>query len=92
MNRLSILIVIFVFSACAAKLTPPTSNEVAEASKHYPGITISDLESSKALYENSCSACHPAKNPTSRTEAQWLSIMPRMVEKSKKKGYEITAD
>jgi len=78
-----------LLSACAAKISAPSEAQVKEASKYYAGITISDLNDSKALYENSCGSCHPLKKPSSRTEEQWRSIMPKMVVKANKKGYGI---
>jgi hypothetical protein len=89
MKKYFYLFAAVLLSACAAKISAPTDVQLTEASKYYPGITISDLNDSKALYENSCGSCHPLKKPSSRTEEQWRTIMPKMVVKANKKGYGI---
>lgn len=77
-------------TACTVKLMVPAQPDVDRVSAKYPGYSLADLNSGKALFETTCSRCHRLKNPTSRNEEKWDKIVPKMIAKlNKKAGKEV---
>jgi hypothetical protein len=78
---------LFIVS-CSSKFTPPapTEADVLRAAASFPNITLSELNEGKMHFEVNCSKCHGLKNPTSRSEEQWNSIVPKMTAKANKKA------
>ena len=60
--------------------------------KLYPGLTQTELNDGKNLYESKCSACHAAKAAKSKSPNEWKEIVPKMSAFSNKKGKTITAE
>ena len=69
----------------SAKLLTPTQTDVDRVASKYPSYTLTELNQGKSLYEAKCGNCHGLKSPSSRTEAQWKVIVPRMSIKVNKK-------
>ncbi len=82
---------VFVLSSCGTKpvaAVAPASAEstgMVAAKAKFPGYTAADFAAGKALFQGNCGRCHSLHSPTDRTEAQWSSIVPRMVVKVNKK-------
>lgn len=75
------LSVLFFLAACSAKLYTPIQADIDRVSSKFSGYSLADLQEGKNIFEQNCSACHPLKKPTSRTEEQWNKIVPEMVKK-----------
>ena len=85
-----VFFIIIFLAACSVKLVTPTQSNVDKVSGKYPGYSLAELNADKALYESTCSRCHRLKNPTSRSEAKWDKIVPKMIGKlNKKEGKEV---
>ena len=87
-------IVIFfatVFSACSVKLLVPSQTDVDRVSRKYSGYSLTELNEGKTLYQQQCGNCHGLKKPSSRTEAQWNEIVPKMTKKANKNAEVISA-
>jgi hypothetical protein len=90
MRIIFVLFLITIFTACSVKLMVPAQSDVDRVSGKYPGYSLAELNADKALYESTCSRCHRLKNPTSRSEAKWDKIVPRMIVRlNKKEGREV---
>ena len=77
---------ISLLTACGAKLAVLTQADADRGAKKFPGITLSDLAEGQMLFKTNCSQCHPLKNPTSRDEAQWRKVVPKMAAKAERKA------
>lgn len=92
-NRLLIPVatLALLLSACGTKpvaAVAPASAEstgMTAAKAKFPGYTAADFAAGKALFQGNCGRCHSLHSPSARTEAQWSSIVPRMVVKVNKK-------
>lgn len=81
------LVILTIAGGCySVKLITPTENDVARVKDKYPDYTITDLNRGKTLFENNCGKCHPYKNPASKTEEEWIAIIPKMSAKANKKS------
>ena len=90
MKIVFVFLIIVFFAACSVKLATPAQSNVDKVSEKYPGYTLEELNADKALYETTCSRCHRLKNPTSRSEAKWDKVVPKMIAKlTKKEGKEV---
>jgi cytochrome c5 len=90
MKMLFVLLLITTFTACSVKLMTPAQPDVDRVSGKYPGYSLAELNTDKALYESTCSRCHRLKSPTSRSEAKWDKIVPKMIARlNKKEGKEV---
>jgi hypothetical protein len=90
MRIIIVLLLIMFFAACSVKLAVPAQSDVDRVSGTYPGYSLAELNADKALYESTCSRCHRLKNPTSRSEAKWDKIVPKMIARlNKKEGREV---
>jgi cytochrome c5 len=90
MKIVFVLFLITVFTACTVKLIAPVQSDVDRVSAKYHGYTLAELNTDKALYESTCSRCHRLKNPSSRGEAKWDKIVPKMIARlNKKEGKEV---
>jgi mono/diheme cytochrome c family protein len=77
---------VILLSACASvKLMNPTATDLERVQTKFPGYTLTELSHGKQLYEQNCGKCHGLKNPSSQGEAQWKTIVPRMVKKVNKR-------
>lgn len=82
---------VLVLSSCGTKPVAEVAPATAEstgmlaAKAKFPGYTAADFAAGKALFQGNCGRCHSLHSPTDRTEAQWSSIVPRMVVKVNKK-------
>lgn len=77
--------------------TSPSSSALTEAdaarmSGKFEGYTLAQAQEGKALYEQNCASCHNLKNPASRSEAQWQSIVPNMTAKANRKAGKTVID
>jgi hypothetical protein len=76
-----------VLAGCfSAKLLTPTQNDVDRVQQKFPNYTLEQLNQGKMLYEQHCNKCHGLKNPSSRSEEKWKSIVPDMSKKVNKKN------
>ncbi|MEZ4720398.1 MAG: cytochrome c [Flavobacteriales bacterium] len=93
-RKLIALLTIVTLTGCfGTKLVTPSQTDADRAQAKYPGISVADLKSGKSLYEANCDKCHPLKKPASRTESEWMKIVPNMVMKvNKKTGTEMSAE
>lgn len=76
-----------VVAACAVRKAPsPDQGDADRASKRFPGVTLAELGKGKMLYEQHCAKCHHLKKPDSKTEAEWMRIVPVMAQRAKLDG------
>ncbi len=75
--------------ACSVKLVKPTQTDVDRVSGKFPGVTLSDLNQGRTLYEQQCGNCHSFYKPEDKTEEQWEQIVPNMVKEANKKAGKI---
>jgi len=77
-----ILSTAFLF-ACAVKNIVPSESDVQRVSNKFPGISLSDLQKGKVLFEQNCGNCHGLSKSYHESESEIRKIMPEMAEKSK---------
>jgi nitrate/TMAO reductase-like tetraheme cytochrome c subunit len=80
-KTLAILSCTFLF-ACAAKNLIPTENDAQRVAAKFPGISLSDLNQGKVLFENNCGNCHGLSKSYHESESEIRKIMPEMAQKS----------
>jgi hypothetical protein len=89
-------ILLFVAACKSSKsVTTPLSEteaDVARMSSKFEGYTLAQLKDGKMHYQQKCASCHGLKNPTSRNEAQWQSIVPEMTAKANRKAGKVVID
>lgn len=86
MKKSIFFIAICLLCACGAKLAVLTQADADRGAQKFPGLSLNDLTEGQALFKMKCSQCHPLKNPTSRDEAQWRKVVPRMAAKAERKA------
>jgi hypothetical protein len=85
-----VIFLIMAVTGCTVKLMVPAQSNVDRVAGKYPGYSLPELSADKALYESTCSRCHRLKNPTSRSEAKWDKIVPKMIGRlNRKEGREV---
>ncbi len=77
---------ILLISCGGAKLMAPTETDLERGRKTYADLTMEDLNTGKANFEQQCSKCHKLKRPRSKNETQWRKIVPKMAAKARKKA------
>lgn len=75
-----------LLTACGAKLAVLTQADADRGAQKFPGLTLKDLQEGQSLFKAKCSQCHPLKNPTSRDEAAWRKVVPRMAAKAERRA------
>ena len=89
MKKSFYLLLMLSFIACSVKLVAPAQSDVDRVAGKYNGYTLNELNTGKALFEQTCNRCHRLKNPVSRNEGKWEKIVPVMIKKlNKKEGKE----
>lgn len=84
MKKLIAVLIVIGITACASyKPLPPTQSDADRASQKYPGITLTDLNEGKSIFEHSCHKCHSLKKPFKKSEADIEHILPSMAKKAK---------
>jgi len=69
--------------ACGTtKVVSLSQADVDRGAQKFAGLTLEDLNQGKMDAEKFCSKCHGYKKPSTRTEAQWKEIVPRMAKKN----------
>ncbi|HEX4850777.1 MAG TPA: hypothetical protein VFV08_08230 [Puia sp.] len=91
-KSLVVLLCIALFAACSVKLATPQQTDIDRVATKYPGYSLADLNEGKSLFESTCNRCHRLKNPTSRNEAKWNEIVPKMIGKLNKKEGKVVID
>ena len=87
MKKAFIAICCIVLVSCGStKLITPGPSDAERGSKKFPGMTVASLNEGKLNFETQCTKCHGIKNPTSKSEEQWKSIVPKMSAKANKKA------
>lgn len=87
MKKAVFVIAIAILAACGTtKLLTPTQLDVDRGAKKYQGLTLTDLNQGKMIYEKSCGNCHGLKKAESENESEWTRIVPDMVKKTNKKA------
>jgi hypothetical protein len=80
------LLFIFSFSiitSCGAKLLLPTQTDVNRVLVKYPNYTWSELMAGKSIYESNW---RRPRDPASRSEEEWIQMVPNMVKRVNKKA------
>lgn len=80
---------VLALTSCGTKPVADVASEstgMKAAKAKFPGYTAADFAAGEALYQGNCGRCHSLYAPTSRSEAQWASVVPRMVVKVNKKA------
>jgi hypothetical protein len=81
-----IIIAAFLFlGSFTSKQIIPTQSDVDRVSSKFPGYTLTELINGNTLFDKHCGICHGLKDPTSKSEAQWVKIVPVMSNKVNKK-------
>ena len=78
MNKFFIFLILAIVAG-SPKVVTFTHSDVKRASEKFPGSTKQTLIAGKDIFTNSCGNCHPYKEPSTKTEAQWKIIVPKMV-------------
>lgn len=70
--------------ACSVqKLPAPGEQQVKQAAKRFPQVTLAELTKGKMLFEQNCNKCHKYHKPEEHTELEWMSIIPVMSSRAK---------
>lgn len=81
---------LLLVSCAANRVLVPNEADAARGAQKFPGLTLSELNEGKTIYEANCGLCHELEKPRSRNEAGWNAIVPGMVAKvNKKAGSEV---
>lgn len=86
MKKISIVFSVFLFAACAVKLSEPMQADATRVSGQFPNFTVENLQSGKRIYTENCASCHKLAKPSAFSEADWRKIVPNMVAKVNKKN------
>jgi len=82
MKKTIVILATLALASCfSAKLITPSQSDVDRVLSKYPDYSLADLNNGKSLFEKHCGICHGLKDPSSRTEIQWNSIVPKMTKK-----------
>lgn len=81
-----IISILFLVSCGSTKLLTPTAADVERGKNKIPDLTMEALNKGKEDYQLQCASCHGLKNPASRTEEEWKTVVPRMAAKARKKA------
>jgi hypothetical protein len=85
MKRMLVIISTTLLAACTAyKPAIPLQSDADRAAKGlFPGITLTDLEQGKSIFEKSCKKCHSLKRPFTRSGEKVEAVLPKMAKKAK---------
>ena len=72
-----------VVLACSAALDHPTPQDAEWASREWPGTTVQDLATGRALYVDKCSGCHNLHLPAEHTPEEWKGYVAYMTADAK---------
>ncbi len=73
-----------VLGACGASaVVHPTAKDAEWASAKWPGTTVDELETGRALYTSKCVGCHRLPDPNAKTPEQWPTVVDEMAERAK---------
>lgn len=88
MRKTAIGFFILLLCACAAKkgMMIMSQKDADRGVAKFPGLTLVSLNEGKTHYETHCGSCHGLKSPDSEPEAEWNTIVPRMVVKTNKRA------
>jgi cytochrome c5 len=78
-----ILFLILLPIACATALPVPTEETAAQADRDWPGTTLTDLQSGRRCYIETCAACHNLHLPSEYSPEKWTVIMEKMQVKAR---------
>jgi cytochrome c5 len=78
--------ILFLASCASTKVMAPTQADADRGAKNNAAITLASLNEGKAVFETECTKCHALKNPKSKNEEEWKSIVPKMAAKANKKA------
>ncbi len=65
-------------AACVGQVPEPTTQHVARAQHHWPGVTQAKLSEGRELFVERCSGCHTLPIPAEHQAAEWPDVMKRM--------------
>lgn len=80
MKSLSVLVLVFVITACSQSAAP-VKNEAAVINTAV--VSSEDLAKGKSLYQENCAGCHELKSPEAFTETELKRIVPKMAKNAK---------
>lgn len=92
MKKAIYISILLIAASCATgkavetTVSGPTQADVDRVQTKFPGLTLTDLNEGKKLYENNCNLCHGLKKLNSQTEAGWRKEVPPMVKKANNKN------
>jgi hypothetical protein len=79
-----VLLSLMLALACSVhKLPVPREQEVVQAAKRFPNVTLAELNKGKLLFEQNCHKCHSYHKPNEHTELEWMNIIPLMCSRAK---------
>ena len=83
MKKTLIIILLSGLTACASyKVLAPSQTDAERGSATYPGLTLSDLNEGKAIFESKCGKCHSLQRPFKVSVKDVEKIMPKMAKKA----------
>ncbi|SMO83577.1 hypothetical protein [Solitalea koreensis] len=92
-KSLLILSAIALVACGTSKVSTNSINaDVARGALKYPGYTAAEFTAGKTANENYCGSCHALKSASSKTEAQWNTIVPNMVKRANRKAGGVAID
>ena len=74
---------LFLAIAAAVLTGCGSLEQVAPVVTSAPGADPSALAEGRRIYTQACTACHAAEAVSAYTEAQWRTILPDMIERTK---------
>lgn len=75
---------LLLLAACTASRFPaPTQADADRVATKFPGVSLNQLTTGKANYEQYCGSCHKLEAPGNYTEEAWHKIVPKMAVKAK---------
>jgi cytochrome c5 len=84
MKKVLVLASVIVLIACASyKPIAPTQTDVDRAAQTTPGITLTDLNEGKAIFESKCHKCHSLKRPFTKSGDEIEAALPKMAKRAK---------
>ncbi|HEX4474911.1 MAG TPA: cytochrome c [Polyangiaceae bacterium] len=73
-----------LLGACGASaVVHPTAQDAEWASAKWPGTTVGELETGRALYTSKCAGCHRLPDPNAKTPEQWPTVVDEMADRAK---------
>ncbi len=83
MKYFTLLLLLIAVACSVQKLPTPGEQQVKQAARRFPEVTLAEISKGKMLFEQNCNRCHKYHKPDEHTEMEWMNIIPVMSSRAK---------